>query len=136
MARHPRTAPPGRFRRRLLSDGWRVWLKTAGFILGAGLCLGVLTPLGAAVFAPVSPEGAAAILAGVVICGLIWLAQDSVPVCPVCCRGVLQREDVGSLQQKLGVVDHPMFRKNSWTQWYRCSQCGYREWDERKDPDV
>lgn len=134
-ARKPRTAPPGRFRRSLPSGGGRSPLRAIAFVIGAGLCLIVLTPLGAAFFGPVSPEGTAVILAGLIVCALIWLARESVPVCPVCSRGVLRREDVGSVAQKLGIVDHPMFRRHTWTEWYRCSQCGYREWNERADPE-
>jgi predicted nucleic-acid-binding Zn-ribbon protein len=109
-------------------------LRVIGFLAGAILCLGVLTPLGTAFFQPLSPHEITAVLAGVALCGLAWLASGERPRCPICGVGMLRAENIGTTQQKLGIVDHPMFRPNTWTQWYRCSQCGYREWDEQADP--
>jgi ribosomal protein S27AE len=105
-----------------------------GFLLGAILCLAVLTPLGSALFEPLTPAVVNAVIAGVALCALAWIATRARPRCPICGIGVLKAENIGTTQQKLGIVDHPMFRPNTWTQWYRCSQCGYREWDERTDP--
>ncbi len=134
MARRSRTAPPGRFRAPR-AGSIRAWLGTVCFLIGAALCLAVLTPLATVLFIPLSERGTAAVLAGVAVCGLIWLGRGGAPRCPICANGVLKPENLGTVQQKLGIVDHPMLRKNSWTQWYRCSQCGYREWDERPDSE-
>ena len=134
MLRFPRTAPPGRFRARQTPGGLGGWLRIIGFLAGALLCLVVLTPLGTAFFEPLTPGKTNAVLAGIALCGLAWLARGDRPRCPICGIGMLRAENIGTTQQKLGLVDHPMFRPNSWTQWYRCSQCGYREWDEQDDP--
>jgi hypothetical protein len=134
MLRFPRTAPPGRFRPGPLRGRHSQWLRIIGFLAGAILCLAVLTPLGTALFEPLTPKEANAVFAGVALCGLAWLASGARPRCPICGIGVLKAENIGTTQQKLGIVDHPMFRPNTWTQWYRCSQCGYREWDEHLDP--
>lgn len=134
MLRLPRTAPPGRFRIGPTGSSLGGALRAVGFLAGAILCIAVLTPLGPAIFEPFTPDQAAACLAGLALAGLIWLHRSGRPRCPVCGRGILRAENIGTTQQKLGIVDHPMFRPNTWTQWYRCSQCGYREWDERADP--
>jgi hypothetical protein len=134
MLRFPRTAPPGRFRPRSQHGALGDWLRVFGFLVGALLCLAVLTPLGTALFDPLSPMEVNAVIAGVALCGLAWIATRARPRCPICSIGVLKSENIGTTQQKLGIVDHPMFRPNTWTQWYRCSHCGYREWDERADP--
>lgn len=134
MLRFPRTAPPGRFRPGPAPGELGGWLRFIGFLAGALLCLGVLTPLGTAFFEPLTPSEVAAVLAGIALCGLVWLAHGRRPRCPLCGTGVLKAENIGTTQQKLGIVDHPMFRPHTWTQWYRCSQCGYREWDETADP--
>ncbi len=137
MAREPLHAPPGRFRpdptrgdKRLRR---RMFYRRAAFVIGAALCLFVLTPIWKLFGGPLSANDALLIMIGLAVCCLLWMERRKYARCPICGAGVMRPEDVGTVQQKLGIVDHPLFRKNVWTQWYRCSHCSHREWDERND---
>jgi len=115
-----------RLRRRML-------YRRAAFVTGALLCLFVLTPIWKLFAGPLSSNDVLLIMIGLAACGLLWLDRQSTARCPICGHGLLRPEDIGTIRQKLGIVDHPLLRKNVWTQWYRCSHCSYREWSERKD---
>ncbi|MDX1486074.1 MAG: hypothetical protein R3229_16505 [Alphaproteobacteria bacterium] len=111
----------------------RALYRQLGFFAGAALCLIVLTPVAKLFTGGLSSQETVIVLIGVTACALLWLERRTYSRCPICRRGILKAEDVGTIQQKLGIIDHPLFRKNVWTQWYRCSQCGYREWTERAE---
>ena len=137
MAREPGHAAPRRFRpesargdKRLRR---RMLCRRAAFVTGAVLCLLVLTPIWKLFAEPLSPNDIVLIMIGVGACCLLWLDRQTDTRCPICRHGLLWPEDVGTIRQKLGIVDHPLLRKNVWTQWYRCSHCSYREWNERND---
>ncbi len=137
MAREPVHAPPRlfrpdrakgdkRFRRRMI-------YRRAAFVTGATLCLFMLTPIWKLFAGPLSSEDFFLIMIGLAACWLLWLERRKHARCPICGVGLLRPENIGTVQQKLGIVDHPLFRKDVWTQWYRCSHCSYREWEERND---
>lgn len=111
-----------------------IYRRTA-FVIGAVLCLLVVTPVWKVFHGPLSATEYLLIMIGIAVCGLFWLDRQSYSRCPICGEGVLRPENIGTIRQKLGIVDHPFFRRNVWTQWYRCSHCSYREWSEQKDTD-
>ena len=137
MAREPFHAAPGRFRPDRANGDQRfrrrMMYQKIAFVIGAALCLLVLTPVWKFFAGPLSSNDILLIMIGLAACGLLWLDRRSAMWCPICGKGQLKPEDIGTIRQKLGIVDHPLFRKNVWTQWYRCSHCSYREWDERND---
>ena len=137
MAREPLHAAPGRFRSDPTRGDKRLRRKMiyrrVAFGAGAVLCLLVLTPIWKIFAGPITSNETFLIMVGLAACCLAWMERRSPARCPICGQGLLRPEDIGTVQQKLGIVDHPMFRKNVWTQWYRCSHCSYREWDERDD---
>ena len=113
---------------------YRSILKGLAFLTGAVLCLLVLTPLSRIFGGPLDPDETAAIIIGVLVCSFLWLNKHKFSKCPICHKGTLRPINLGSVEDKLGVTDHPMFRENTWTQWYECRFCGYREWDEEENP--
>ena len=113
---------------------YRPILRGLAFIAGAILCMLVLTPLAKIFGAPLSPNETAAIVVGASVCFFLWLNQNKFSYCPICHKGRLRPVDIGSVEDKLGITKHPMFRENTWTQWYECRFCGYREWDEEENP--
>ena len=137
MAREPFHAAPGLFRPKPTRGNKRLWrrmiFQRAAFVTGAALCLFVVTPVWKFFAGPLTSNDILLIMIGLVACCLLWIDRRNYALCPICGQGVLRPEDIGTIQQKLGIVDHPLFRKNVWTQWYRCSQCSYREWNERND---
>jgi len=137
MARKPFHAAPRRFRpdpargdKRLRR---RMLCRRAAFFTGAALCLLVLTPVWKIFAGPLSSNDVLLIMIGLAACCLLWMDRQNQVRCPICGQGLLRPEDIGTIRQKLGIVDHPLFRKNVWTQWYRCSHCSYREWNEQSD---
>lgn len=137
MAQEPVHPPPRRFRADPTGGDPRLRRKMiyrrAAFATGAALCLLVLTPVWKLFSGPLSSNDALLIMVGLAACCLAWMERRKYPRCPICAKGVMRPEDIGTIRQKLGIVDHPLFRKNVWTQWYRCSLCSHREWDERAD---
>ncbi|MCZ6637566.1 MAG: hypothetical protein O7C66_05160 [Alphaproteobacteria bacterium] len=113
---------------------YRSIVRRFSFLAGALMCMLLLTPLSRIFGAPLSPDETAMIIIGASVCFFLWLNQHSFSTCPICHKGRLWPVDIGSVEDKLGITDHPMFRKNTWTQWYQCRFCGYREWDEEQDP--
>ena len=109
-------------------------ISAFGFVCGAALCLLVLTPLGKLFAAGLTPRDQAMVMVGMAVCFFLWLNRHKFSPCPLCGRGILHRVDIGTIEDRLGRTGHPMFRRNSWTQWYECRFCGYREWDEQADP--
>ena len=137
MAREPGHAAPRRFRPDPTRGDKRLRRKMlyrrAAFVTGATLCLFVLTPIWKLFAGPLSSNDVLLIMIGLAACCLLWLDRQNHMRCPICGQGLLRPEDIGTIRQKLGIVDHPLLRKNVWTQWYRCSHCSYREWNERND---
>jgi hypothetical protein len=104
------------------------------YIIGTIICLLVVTPLAKVFGGSLNPDEAAAVTIAAAIFFFLWLNKHKFMTCPICRRGKLNPVDLGSVEDKLGITDHPMFRENSWTQWYQCRFCGHREWDEEENP--
>ncbi len=137
MAKGPNHPPArGFFRHQALDDRRarrKMIYRRAAFFIGASLCLLILTPVWKFFAGPLTSRDFLLIMVGLAACGLAWAERHKFMRCPVCAKGVMHPQDIGTTRQKLGIADHPLLRKNAWTQWYRCSQCSHREWDERTD---
>ena len=109
--------------------------RRLAFAIGVALWMLVLTPISKVFGGTLSPDGVAVIILISTACVFLWMERHKHAKCPICFKGTLRPVDIGRTQHKLGIVDHPMFRKGCWTQWYECRFCGHREWDEEENAE-